>query len=279
MEKKSTKTAYLVAVVVIIALLAFLGTSYANKPIIVEDAETPFAGTFWSLLPPICAIALALISKEVYSSLFFGCLIGALLYTQFRPWETILALVGSDYGLLSVLCDSWNMGIIIFLVELGIISDLMNKGGGSAKSGKLKVEVGEKTYEKSFDKDNKSCTISIDNEYLMPDSVFKVTLAAEPDDKCAYLKDVRTDYNGSAGVGTKDRVISSSTDDDIHVMKKTEHKYNVTMAELLLNGKQNIDKVQFATDLEKGMKIKVDKTDTEKFEGCSTKIRYKLNGE
>ncbi len=154
-----------------------------------------------------------------------------------------------------------------------------NKGGGSAKSGKLKVEVGEKTYEKSFDKDNKSCTISIDNEYLMPDSVFKVTLAAEPDDKCAYLKDVRTDYNGSAGVGTKDRVISSSTDDDIHVMKKTEHKYNVTMAELLLNGKQNIDKVQFATDLEKGMKIKVDKTDTEKFEGCSTKIRYKLNGE
>ncbi|MBQ4003895.1 MAG: Na+/H+ antiporter NhaC family protein, partial [Firmicutes bacterium] len=70
MEKKSTKTAYLVTVVVIIALLAFLGTSYANKPIIVEDAETPFAGTFWSLLPPICAIALALISKEVYSSLF-----------------------------------------------------------------------------------------------------------------------------------------------------------------------------------------------------------------
>ena len=136
MEKKSTKTAYLVAVVIIIALLAFLGTSYANKPIIVEDAETPFAGTFWSLLPPICAIALALISKEVYSSLFFGCLIGALLYTQFRPWETILALVGSDYGLLSVLCDSWNMGIIIFLVELGIISDLMNKGGGSAAFGR-----------------------------------------------------------------------------------------------------------------------------------------------
>ena len=136
MEKKSTKTAYLVAVVVIIALLAFLGTSYANKPIIVEDAETPFAGTFWSLLPPICAIALALISKEVYSSLFFGCLIGALLYTQFRPWETILALVGSDYGLLSVLCDSWNMGIIIFLVELGIISDLMNKGGGSEAFGR-----------------------------------------------------------------------------------------------------------------------------------------------
>ncbi|MBS7334978.1 MAG: Na+/H+ antiporter NhaC family protein, partial [Eubacteriales bacterium] len=50
-----------------------------------EEAATPFAATFWSLLPPIVAIVLALISKEVYSSLFLGCLVGALLYTQFRP--------------------------------------------------------------------------------------------------------------------------------------------------------------------------------------------------
>ena len=106
MEKKSTRTAYLVAVCAIIVLLVILAMSYKDAPILVEDAETPFAGTFWSLLPPICAIALALISKEVYSSLFFGCVIGALLYTQFRPWEAILALVGTDYGLLSVLCDS-----------------------------------------------------------------------------------------------------------------------------------------------------------------------------
>ena len=136
MEKKSTRTAYLVAVCAIIVLLVILAMSYKDAPILVEDAETPFAGTFWSLLPPICAIALALISKEVYSSLFFGCIVGALLYTQFSPWDTITALVGADYGLICVLADSWDMGIIIFLVELGIISDLMNKGGGSEAFGR-----------------------------------------------------------------------------------------------------------------------------------------------
>ena len=136
MEKKSTRTAYLVAVCAIIVLLVILAMSYKNAPILVEDAASPFAGTFWSLLPPICAIVLALISKEVYSSLFFGCIVGALLYTQFSPWDTLTALVGADYGLICVLADSWDMGIIIFLVELGIISDLMNKGGGSEAFGR-----------------------------------------------------------------------------------------------------------------------------------------------
>ena len=136
MEKKSTRTAYLVAVCAIIVLLVILAMSYKNAPILVEDAASPFAGTFWSLLPPICAIVLALISKEVYSSLFFGCIVGALLYTQFSPWDTLTSLVGADYGLICVLADSWDMGIIIFLVELGIISDLMNKGGGSEAVGR-----------------------------------------------------------------------------------------------------------------------------------------------
>lgn len=136
MEKKSTRTAYLVAVCAIIVLLVILAMSYKNAPILVEDAASPFAGTFWSLLPPICAIVLALISKEVYSSLFFGCIVGALLYTQFSPWDTLTSLVGADYGLICVLADSWDMGIIIFLVELGIISDLMNKGGGSEAFGR-----------------------------------------------------------------------------------------------------------------------------------------------
>ena len=99
-------------------------------------SETPFAGTFWSLLPPIVAIVLALISKEVYSSLFLGCLVGALLYTQFAPWDTIVTLVGADYGIISVLTDSGNMGIIVFLVTLGIMVDLMNKGGGSEAFGR-----------------------------------------------------------------------------------------------------------------------------------------------
>ena len=99
-------------------------------------ADTPFAGTFWSLLPPIVAIVLALISKEVYSSLFLGCLVGALLYTQFSPWDTAVALVGDDYGIISVLADNSNMGIIVFLVVLGIMVDLMNKGGGSEAFGR-----------------------------------------------------------------------------------------------------------------------------------------------
>ena len=136
MEKKSTKIAYFVALGIFIVLLVVLGISYKDTPILVEGATTPFAGTFWSLLPPIVAIVLALISKEVYSSLFLGCLVGALLYTQFAPWDTAVALVGADYGIVSVLADSYNMGIIVFLVVLGIMVDLMNKGGGSEAFGR-----------------------------------------------------------------------------------------------------------------------------------------------
>ena len=143
MEKKSTKIAYCIALGVFIVLLVVLGIAYKGAPLPTfgegEDAvtaATPFAGTFWSLLPPIVAIVLALISKEVYSSLFLGCLVGALLYTQFAPWDTAVALVGADYGIVSVLADSYNMGIIVFLVTLGIMVDLMNKGGGSEAFGR-----------------------------------------------------------------------------------------------------------------------------------------------
>ena len=143
MEKKSTRIAYFVALGVFIVLLVILGISFKDTPLptfVYEDetvtAATPFAATFWSLLPPIVAIVLALISKEVYSSLFLGCLVGALLYTQFAPWETIQALVGNEYGLISVLADGDNVGILIFLVVLGIMVDLMNKGGGSEAFGR-----------------------------------------------------------------------------------------------------------------------------------------------
>lgn len=143
MEKKSQKTGYLVAIACFIVLLIILGVTYAGKPgpTFMDGEEevvydSPFAGTFWSLLPPIVAIVLALISKEVYSSLFLGCLVGALLYTQFKPWDTIVALIGADYGITSVLADSYNMGIIAFLVILGIMVDLMNKSGGSEAFGR-----------------------------------------------------------------------------------------------------------------------------------------------
>ena len=143
MEKKRTKIAYFTAVGVFLVLLVVLGLTYRETPLPTLEvegepvlADTPFAGTFWSLLPPIVAIVLALISKEVYSSLFLGCLVGALLYAQFAPWDTIVALVGADYGIVSVLADSGNMGIIVFLVTLGIMVDLMNKGGGSEAFGR-----------------------------------------------------------------------------------------------------------------------------------------------
>ena len=136
MEKKSTKIAYFVALGVFIVLLVVLGISYKDAPILIEDATTPFAGTFWSLLPPIVAIVLALISKEVYSSLFLGCLVGALLVSNFAPWETLVQLVEGDNGIVTTVSDAGNIAIIVFLVVLGIMVDLMNKTGGSEAFGR-----------------------------------------------------------------------------------------------------------------------------------------------
>ena len=136
MEKKSTKIAYFVALGVFVVLLAILGFTFKDAPIIVEGAATPFAGTFWSLLPPIVAIVLALISKEVYSSLFLGCLVGALLVSNFQPWETLVQLVEGDNGIVTTVSDSGNIAIIVFLVVLGIMVDLMNKTGGSEAFGR-----------------------------------------------------------------------------------------------------------------------------------------------
>ena len=136
MEKKSTKIAYFVALGIFIVLLVVLGISYKDAPILIEGASTPFAGTFWSLLPPIVAIVLALISKEVYSSLFLGCLVGALLVSNFAPWETLVQLVEGDNGIVTTVSDSGNIAIIVFLVVLGIMVDLMNKTGGSEAFGR-----------------------------------------------------------------------------------------------------------------------------------------------
>ena len=136
MEKKSTKIAYFVALGIFIVLLVILGISYKDAPILIEDATTPFAGTFWSLLPPIVAIVLALISKEVYSSLFLGCLVGALLVSNYKPWETLVQLVEGDNGIVTTVSDAGNIAIIVFLVVLGIMVDLMNKTGGSEAFGR-----------------------------------------------------------------------------------------------------------------------------------------------
>lgn len=87
-----------------------------------------FIGTWWSLVPPLLAIVLALVTKEVYSSLFIGVAFGALLYTGFQPWEAFNAFF-------SIMKDSMNLNILIFDVLLGMIIVLMAKSGGSAAYG------------------------------------------------------------------------------------------------------------------------------------------------
>ena len=90
-------------------------------------------GTFLSLLPPIVAIALALITKEVYSSLFLGILSGALIYSNLNIWGM---LTNTCDVMIAKLSDSWNVGILIFLVLLGMMVSLINKAGGSAAYGR-----------------------------------------------------------------------------------------------------------------------------------------------
>ena len=90
--------------------------------------------TFWALMPPLVAIILALITKEVYSSLLVGILIGALFYSGFSPEGTLIHLM--EEGIVKVLSDPYNVGILIFLVILGTMVCLMNKAGGSAAFGR-----------------------------------------------------------------------------------------------------------------------------------------------
>ncbi len=89
--------------------------------------------TFWALVPPIVAIALALITKEVYSSLFVGILVGGLFYANFGFEGTFNHILND--GFIAVLSDSWNVGILVFLVVLGAMVALMNKAGGSRAFG------------------------------------------------------------------------------------------------------------------------------------------------
>ncbi|MBO4215067.1 MAG: Na+/H+ antiporter NhaC family protein [Bacteroidaceae bacterium] len=93
----------------------------------------PVKDTIWALVPPIIAISLALITKEVYSSLFLGVLTGALLNADFHPVGALNQLFPE--GIMSVLADKWNVGILVFLVILGAMVQLMNRTGGSAAFG------------------------------------------------------------------------------------------------------------------------------------------------
>ncbi len=111
----------------------------AQEPIEEADEEEEASpsnlyGSIWALIPPIIAIGLALITKEVYSSLFIGIVAGGLLYSNFSFEGTVVHVL-SD-GFVASLSDSYNMGIILFLVVLGALVAMMNKAGGSAAFGK-----------------------------------------------------------------------------------------------------------------------------------------------
>ena len=129
MEKKSTRIGYLIALAIVVVLMVVAK---------VTNDGSGFVGTIWSLLPPIIAIALALISKEVYSSLFIGVLCASLLATNFNIWEGIKGVMIGEYGDDGVggIVTSADFSILVFLVILGIIVDLMNKAGGSAAFGR-----------------------------------------------------------------------------------------------------------------------------------------------
>lgn len=111
-----------------------------------EETATPsMYATFWALVPPIVAIVLALITKEVYSSLFIGILVGGLFYSNFSFEGTITHIFNN--GFVGVLSDSYNVGILVFLVILGAMVSLMNRAGGSAAFGhfakqKIKTRAG-----------------------------------------------------------------------------------------------------------------------------------------
>ena len=96
------------------------------------------AGTFWALVPPIVAIILALITKETYTSLFVGILVGSLFVGGFNPVGSLDTMIND--GFIAAVADGWNAGIFIFLVLLGIMVALVNAAGGSASFGRWAVK-------------------------------------------------------------------------------------------------------------------------------------------
>ena len=142
--KKTTKITLLCAIIAIIAVLCIAAvTDGAQGTVDCPDCEVigtecetcggagEVQGTFWALIPPVIAIGLALITKEVYSSLFAGIVAGALLAADFAPTGALDTAIGA--GLIDAV--SGTAGIFIFLVQLGIIVALINKAGGSRAFG------------------------------------------------------------------------------------------------------------------------------------------------
>ncbi|MBR2404528.1 MAG: Na+/H+ antiporter NhaC family protein, partial [Clostridia bacterium] len=130
MKKQSTKKFSLLFAFAMIVMVCLMPMAALAKD--AEAAEVSnYFGTYWSLLAPVIAIVLALITKEVYSSLFIGILAGALLSANFKPVVAMDNLLNEGI----VAAVSGTAGIFVFLVVLGILVALVNKAGGSAAFG------------------------------------------------------------------------------------------------------------------------------------------------
>ncbi len=132
MKKNIKKTAVLSMVLVLMFATTVFGAEQT------EEYVPAVYATFWALVPPVVAIGLALITKEVYSSLFVGVLMGGILYSGFSFEGTITHIF--EDGMINVLSDSYNVGILIFLVILGAMVCLMNRAGGSAAFGQFAAD-------------------------------------------------------------------------------------------------------------------------------------------
>ena len=132
MKKNIKRTAVLSMVLVLMFVTTVFGAEQT------EEYVPAVYATFWALVPPVVAIGLALITKEVYSSLFIGVLMGGILYSGFSFEGTITHIF--EDGMINVLSDSYNVGILIFLVILGTMVCLMNRAGGSAAFGQFAAD-------------------------------------------------------------------------------------------------------------------------------------------
>ena len=140
-----------IGMLIFLAVIVILLFVTANTSGVITDSENYQCGvyaTVFALLPPVIAIGLALITKEVYTSLLAGIITGGLLYSNFNLELMINTIFfQEDGGMVYKLADAWNVGILVFLVMLGILVSMLNKAGGSAAFGKwaskhIKTRIG-----------------------------------------------------------------------------------------------------------------------------------------
>ncbi|MDO4568216.1 MAG: Na+/H+ antiporter NhaC family protein [Clostridia bacterium] len=140
---KNKRLVILVMLVVAVALVCGSALAAEDAALLsAEESSFTFAGTWWAAVPPVVAIALALITKEVYLSLFLGISVGALFLAIGSGnvlevlANTMTGIFSGESGMIGSLTDGANVGILIFLVGLGIVGSLIYKAGGSAAYGK-----------------------------------------------------------------------------------------------------------------------------------------------